>query len=80
MNWIPEGCSWDLPIAFDEIRHLEGFGDKSVANLNLPLKTRKQPLHRLIYAFVILYVGETSAKTMTKAFDYLLNFKNNSLE
>ncbi|MFI5153525.1 MAG: NAD-dependent DNA ligase LigA [Chitinophagales bacterium] len=75
----------DIPgiyqLPFDEIRNLEGFGEKSVANLQSAIEdSRKQPLHRLIYALGIRYVGETTAKTLAKAVDYLLNFKNNSLE
>ena len=43
-------------------------------------ESKKQPLHRVIYALGIRYVGETTAKTLAKAVNYLPDFKNFSLE
>ncbi|MBS1934246.1 MAG: DNA ligase (NAD(+)) LigA, partial [Bacteroidetes bacterium] len=39
-----------------------------------------QPLHRLIYALGIRYIGETTAKVLANAVTYLPDFKNFSLE
>ena len=38
--------------------------------------SKKQPLHRLIYALGIRYVGETMAKTLAHAVDHLLDLQN----
>lgn len=57
---------YQLP--FDEIRKLEGFGERSIANLGAAIeKSKEQPLHRLIYALGIRYVGETTAKVLAHA-------------
>ena len=70
---------YQLP--FDRIAELEGFGEKSIHNLQTAIEeSKKQPLHRVIYALGIRYVGETTAKTLAKAVSYLMDFKNFSLE
>jgi DNA ligase (NAD+) len=70
---------YQLP--FEKIRQLEGFGEKSITNLQTAIETsKKQPLHRLIYALGIRYVGETTAKTLAKAVGHLLDFKNLTAE
>ena len=40
------------------------------------MHSKKQPLHRLIFALGIRYVGETTAKTLAQAVNHLLDFKN----
>jgi DNA ligase (NAD+) len=62
---------------FEEIGKLEGFGKKSLDNLQTAIEnTRQQPLHRLIYALGIRYVGETMAKTLANAVDHLLDLRS----
>lgn len=64
---------YDLP--WDSIAGLDGFGEKSVGNMKAAIEaSKKQPLHRLIYALGIRYVGETTAKTLANATDHLLSF------
>jgi DNA ligase (NAD+) len=59
------------------IGQLEGFGKKSIDNLKTAIENSKgQPLHRLIFALGIRYVGETMAKTLAHAVDHLLDLKN----
>ncbi len=59
------------------IGQLEGFGKKSIDNLQAAIEhSKSQPLHRLIYALGIRYVGETTAKTLAHAIDHLLDLKN----
>ena len=75
----------DIPgiyrLPFDKIRALEGFGEKSVSNLQAAIETsRQQPLHRLIFGLGIRYVGETTAKTLAAAVGHLSDFVNFSLE
>jgi len=75
----------DIPgiytLDFAKLSGMEGFGQKSIDNLQLAIaNSKKQPLHRLIYALGIRFVGETTAKTLAQAVDHLLDFKNFSLE
>jgi DNA ligase (NAD+) len=70
---------YELP--YDKIRELEGFGEKSINNLQSAIETSKsQPLHRLVFALGIRYVGETTAKTLAQAVNHILDFKDKSLE
>ena len=62
---------------YEVIAQLEGFGEKLIGNLQLAISNSKtQPLHRLIYALGIRYVGETMAKTLAHAVHHLLDLKN----
>jgi DNA ligase (NAD+) len=66
------GLLKDIPgiyrLDFEKVGALEGFGPKSVDNLRSAIdRSRKQPLHRLIYALGIRHVGETTAKTLAHA-------------
>jgi DNA ligase (NAD+) len=62
---------------YEAIGQLEGFGKKSIDNLRRAIEnSKKQPLHRLIYALGIRYVGETMAKTLAHAVDHLLDLQN----
>jgi DNA ligase (NAD+) len=79
------GLVKDIPgiytLDFTRLSGMEGFGQKSIDNLQLAIaNSKKQPLHRLIYALGIRFVGETTAKTLAQAVDHLLDFKNFSLE
>lgn len=68
-------------LPFDKIRELEGFGEKSVSNLQSAIETsRQQPLHRLIFGLGIRYVGETTAKILAATVGHLLDLKDYSLE
>jgi DNA ligase (NAD+) len=52
----------------NQLKTIEGFGEKSVENLKKAIEASKhQPLHRLIYALGIRYVGETTAKTLARS-------------
>lgn len=62
---------------YEAINQLEGFGKKSIDNLKAAIEASKsQPLHRLIYALGIRYVGETMAKTLAHAVDHLLQLQH----
>ena len=66
---------------FGKIGAMEGFGQKSIDNLQQAIaNSKKQPLHRLIYGLGIRFVGETTAKTLAQAIDHLLDLKNFALE
>ncbi|HNU86964.1 MAG TPA: NAD-dependent DNA ligase LigA [Ferruginibacter sp.] len=69
----------DIPgvytLPWEEIKKLDGFGEKSITKLQQAIEdSKKQPLHRIIYALGIRYVGETTAKTLANAVDHLLQF------
>ena len=61
---------------FEAIAKLEGFGKKSIDNLQTAIENSKsQPLHRLIFALGIRFVGETMAKTLAHAINHLLDLQ-----
>lgn len=75
------GLMKDIPgiyrIDYSQLEQLEGFGKKSLANLQTAIEQSKtQPLHRLIFGLGIRYVGETTAKTLANAVGHLFDFKN----
>lgn len=75
------GLLKDIPgiyqLDFEKIGQLEGFGKKSIDNLQLAIEQSKaQPLHRLIFGLGIRYVGETTAKTLAHAVSTLTDFVN----
>lgn len=66
---------------FEVIGKLEGFGKKSVDNLQAAIEASKtQPLYRLIYALGIRFVGETTAKTIASHIHHILDLQNLSEE
>ena len=79
------GLLHDVPgiyeLNYKKISELEGFGEKSITNLQTAISNSKnQPLHRLLYALGIRFVGETTAKTLARSVNHLLDFQNYSLE
>ncbi len=80
LGWITDVPSiYDLP--YDQMRQLEGMGEKSVANLQEAIeKSKSQPLHRLITALGIRYVGETTAKALAQQTDHLMDLAGYSRE
>lgn len=75
----------DIPgiyeLDFEKIGKLEGFGKKSLSNLEAAITASKtQPLHRLIYGLGIRYVGETTAKTLANSVSHLLDLQQRSEE
>jgi DNA ligase (NAD+) len=75
----------DIPgiyqLDYAKISTLEGFGKKSIDNLQAAIEASKQqPLNRLIYGLGIRYVGETTAKTLANSATHLLEFQNKSEE
>ena len=72
------GLLKDIPgifkLDFEHIGTMEGFGKKSIDNLSLAIEaSKKQPLHRLIYALGIRFVGETTAKTIASRINHILD-------
>lgn len=80
LGWLKNIPSmYKLP--FDTIKTMDGFGAKSVSNLQEAIeKSKQQPLYRLINALGIRYVGETTAKTIAQSVDHLLDLSKLDLE
>ena len=79
------GLVKDIPgiyeLEFEKIGGLEGFGKKSIDNLQEAIiNSKKQPLHRLIFGLGIRFVGETTSKTLAQAVNHLLDLKKFSEE
>ena len=61
----------------DKIRKMDGFGDKSVKNLDASIENaRRVELHRLLFAIGIPEVGEVTAKILARAFGNLDDIRN----
>jgi DNA ligase (NAD+) len=80
LGWLPDIPSiYNLP--YDQLKTMEGFGAKSVTNLQEAIeKSKAQPLYRLINALGIRFVGETTAKTLAQAVDHLLDLNKKEKE
>ena len=62
---------------FNKVTQLEGFGKKSIENLQAAIANSKnQPLYRLIYGLGIRFVGETTAKTVASQIQHILDLTN----
>lgn len=56
----------------DAIKNLDGFGDKSVANLDAAIeRARDIDLHRFLFAIGVPEVGEVTSKILSRAFGKL---------
>jgi len=61
---------------FEKIGVLEGFGQKSIDNMKAAVEASKaQPLHRLIFALGIRFVGLTTSKVLAHAVHHLLDLQ-----
>ena len=61
----------------DDLRQMDGFGDKSVSNLNTAIENaRNVDLHRFLFAIGIPEVGEVTAKILARAFGNLDALRN----
>jgi DNA ligase (NAD+) len=79
------GFIMDVPgiyrLPYDQIHELEGFGEKSITNLQANIeKSKQQPLHRLIFALGIRHVGETTAKVLANTVTHISDFTRFSEE
>jgi DNA ligase (NAD+) len=75
----------DIPsiysIDYSQIGTMEGFKQKSIENLKSAIEnSKKQNLNRLIYGLGIRYVGETTAKTLSKSVDTIFSLMDFSVE
>ena len=80
-KFYEKGLLKDIPgiytLDFEAIGNMEGFGKKSIDNLqDAILASKAQPLHRLVFGLGIRYVGETTAKVLANAVSHLFDFKD----
>jgi DNA ligase (NAD+) len=77
LNSLPNVYTLD----YETIGTLEGFGKRSIDNLKSAIEaSKKQPLHRVIFALGIRFIGETTAKVLAHTVNHILELKNYSLE
>lgn len=68
-------------LPFDKIGQLEGFGEKSISNLQTNIeKSKQQSLNRVIFGLGIRYVGETTAKVLANAVKHVLDLQKFSVD
>lgn len=68
-------------LPFDQMKSLEGFGEKSMMNLKEAIdKSKSQPLNRLIFGLGIRYVGETTAKALARTVSHLTDLYEKTKE
>ncbi len=66
---------------FDQIRQLEGFGEKSIKNLQNAIETSKnRDLYRLLFGLGIRFVGKTTAKLLASKIENIEDLKDWSRE
>ena len=66
---------------YEKISKLEGFGERSINNLRTAIENSKsQSLNRLIFGLGIRYVGETTAKVLSKSVENIFDLAVFSLE
>jgi DNA ligase (NAD+) len=66
---------YDLP--YDEIKNLEGWGERSVTKLKEGIETSKnRPIWRLLTALGIRHVGVTTAKDLSKHVKTIFDFEH----
>ncbi len=77
-GWIREPADIFTLIAQhgDEIKQMDGFGDKSVANLNAAIEqARNIELHKLLFAIGIPDIGAVTAKVLANHFGTMENVR-----
>lgn len=78
LGWLRQPADiWDLISAHGaELRGMDGFGDKSVANLDAAIISRKDiELRRLLFAIGIPEVGDATAKLLAREFGTIENLR-----
>ncbi len=83
--FVEQGFIHDLAdiyrLPWDKIRELEGYGDKRVENLQAAVEASKErPIHRLLAALGIRFVGAVVAETITQHYHNLLDLMQASPE
>jgi DNA ligase (NAD+) len=66
---------------YDKIAQLEGFGEKSAANLRKAVdKAKTNPIHRLLHSLSIHHLGQKGSKLIAAEIDHVLDLRDWDLE
>lgn len=66
---------------YERMAQLEGFGQKSAANLRAAVdKAKQNPIHRLLHSLSIHHLGQTVSKLIAAEVDHVLDLRNWTLE
>ena len=66
---------------YEEIAQLEGFGEKSAANLKKSIdKAKKNPLYRLLHSLSIHHLGKKASKLIAGEIKHMLDLRSWTLE
>ncbi|MFN0016437.1 MAG: NAD-dependent DNA ligase LigA [Saprospiraceae bacterium] len=66
---------------YSKIAELEGFGEKSAANLQKAIEKAKQnPIHRLLHSLSVHHLGQKSSKLLAAVVEHVLDLKDWDLE
>jgi len=84
-KFFEQGCLHSIAgiysLPYDQLKSLEGFGEKSMLNLKEAIeKSKTQPLNRLLFGLGIRYVGETTAKTLTRHIAHISDLYTMTIE
>ena len=62
---------------YEQIAQLEGFGEKSAANLKAAIeKAKKNPIHRLLHSLTIHHLGIKASKILAGEINHVLELKD----
>ncbi|MDX1911090.1 MAG: NAD-dependent DNA ligase LigA [Saprospiraceae bacterium] len=68
-------------IDYEAVARLEGFGEKSAANLRAAVeKARKNPIHRLLHSLSVHHLGQKASKLLAAEVEHVLDLRNWDLE
>ncbi len=84
-EFIQNKLLFDIPgiyqLDFGKISQLEGWKEKSLNNLKRAIEeSKQQPLHRLLFALGIRFVGETTAKKLAEQIQDISDLEQWSME
>lgn len=66
---------------YEKIANLEGFGNKSAANLEKAIdKAKKNPIHRFLHSLSIHHLGKKVSKLIAGEVDHVMQLKDKSVE
>ena len=72
---------YNLKIHAEDLKRLEGYGEKSISNLLDAIeKSKENSLEKLIFALGITHVGAKTAKVLAQKFKTMDNFMNSTEE